>query len=304
VAICRPDRVVAYCQRTALGAHGMQHITAQVRQAEPDDAAPMQRMLERSTRQYVAFGPGDLPYLLAQRRVWLAGAANTVWGFLCVLPRSAAVADVRALALINGWATDIGVQTLLGPAMTDLQGAGTKALLCFGVAAWLVPPLQRAGFQVQDRVVYFEREAGTLAARPQPSVTIRPVGSADLSILLELDGEAFDWLWRFDQGHFMELLVTRGHSVMAVRDGRAVGYAISDVAGEAGFVIRLAVHPDFRQQGIGGDLLADALAYCEASGATTVRLNTQDGNMASHRLYRRFGFEPAGRRVPVLMTHL
>jgi len=282
----------------------MSDITAQVRRAVPDDVMPMQRMLERSARQYVAFGAEDFSYMLSQRRVWLADAASTVWGFLCALPRSAAVADLRALALIDGWATDVGVQALLEPAVTDLQALGTKALLCFGVAAWLVPPLLRDGFQVQDRIVYFERDAGAAVLPSLPSITIRPVGSADLATLMQLDGEAFDWLWRFDQGHFMELLVTMGHSVLAMRDGRSVGYAISDTTGDAGFIVRLAVNPDCRQQGIGGYLLADALAYCQASGAATVRLNTQDGNLASHRLYRRFGFQQVGRRVPVLMRQL
>jgi ribosomal protein S18 acetylase RimI-like enzyme len=80
-----------------------------------------------------------------------------------------------------------------------------------------------------------------------------------------------------------------------------VGYAISDVLGDAGFIVRLAVRPDAQGRGVGSQLLTDALDYCRASGAAVVRLNTQESNLASHHLYQRFGFQRSGRRVPVLV---
>jgi ribosomal-protein-alanine N-acetyltransferase len=102
----------------------------------------------------------------------------------------------------------------------------------------------------------------------------------------------------------MELLVTSGHSTIAERSGKAVGYAITDVLGDTGFVVRVAVHPNAQGQGIGSGLLADALNHCRAAGARVVRLNTQESNTAAHRLYQRFDFRRAGRRVPVLLRGL
>lgn len=279
----------------------MPRILTQVRQAGVADAPRMLRLLDQALRQYISFGNEDLGYLLAQNRVWLADAADTLRGFLCVTPRFSSVADLRALALINGWRVDTGVQTLLAPVMRDLKEQGTATLVCLGAAPWLVPTLQRAGFNLVDRIVYLERPTAPTPPRQKPQAVLRPICGGDLAALLTLDSAAFDPLWRFDRGHFMELLVTTGHSTIAEKAERPVGYAVSDVVGETGFILRLAVHPDFQGQGVGSQLLADSLDYCRAAGAATVRLNTQESNVASHHLYQRFDFQRAGRRVPVLV---
>ena len=279
----------------------MPRILTQVRQAGVADAPRMLRLLDQALRQYISFGNEDLGYLLAQNRVWLADAADTLRGFLCVTPRFSSVADLRALALINGWRVDTGVQTLLAPVMRDLKEQDTAALVCLGAAPWLVPTLQRAGFNLVDRIVYLERPTAPTPPPQKPQAVLRPICGGDLAALLTLDSAAFDPLWRFDRGHFMELLVTTGHSTIAEKAERPVGYAVSDVVGETGFILRLAVHPDFQGQGVGSQLLADSLDYCRAAGAATVRLNTQESNVASHHLYQRFDFQRAGRRVPVLV---
>ncbi len=282
----------------------MPRILTQVRQAGVADAPRMLRLLDRALRQYTSFGNEDLGYLLAQNRVWLADAADTLRGFLCVTPRFSSVADLRALALINGWRVDTGVRTLLAPVMRDLKEQGTATLVCLGAAPWLVPTLQRAGFNLVDRIVYLERPTAPTPPPQKPQAVLRPICGGDLAALLTLDSVAFDPLWRFDRGHFMELLVTTGHSTIAEKAERPVGYAVSDVVGETGFIVRLAVHPDFQGQGVGSQLLADSLDYCRAAGAATVRLNTQESNVASHHLYQRFDFQRAGRRVPVLVREL
>ncbi len=284
----------------------MPRILTQVRQAGVTDAPLVMRLLDRALRQYISFGNEDLGYLLAQNRVWLglADAADTLWGFLCVTPRFSSVADLRALALINGWRVDTGVQTLLVPVMHDLKEQGTATLVCLGAAPWLVPTLQRAGFNLVDRIVYLERPTAPTPPPQKPQAVLRPICGGDLAALLTLDSAAFDPLWRFDRGHFMELLVTTGHSTIAEKAERPVGYAVSDVMGETGFIVRLAVHPDFQGRGVGSQLLADSLDYCRSAGAATVRLNTQESNVASHHLYQRFDFQRACRCVPVLVREL
>jgi len=58
----------------------------------------------------------------------------------------------------------------------------------------------------------------------------------------------------------------------------------------------IAVHPDFRQHGIGRRLLGEALLGAAADGAEMSFLEVRRGNLPAQALYRRFGYEMAGIR--------
>ena len=276
-----------------------------VRQASVSDVPRLLRLLDTAARHFTSIGREDLRYLLSQDRVWLADGDDRLSGFLCVTPRSSPAADLRALALINGWSADAGVQALLEPVIGDLKDVHVTELVCLSGHPWLRLPLQRSGFDLVDGIVYFERTpCGGFAADPNRETVLRSARGHDLPTLLELDSQALETLWRFDKGHFMELMVTSEHCMVAEQAGRAVGYAITDLRGDAGFIVRLAVHPDRQGQGIGSLLLEDALSYCHTAGAAVVRLNTQESNAVSHRLYLRYSFQRWGRRVPVFVKQL
>jgi len=61
-------------------------------------------------------------------------------------------------------------------------------------------------------------------------------------------------------------------------------------------VATLATHPDFRQQGIGAQILTAALKDAAEAGATHTLLEVREKNEAALNMYRKFGFEVAGRR--------
>lgn len=83
-------------------------------------------------------------------------------------------------------------------------------------------------------------------------------------------------------GHLKERTGARGTELL--------GYALSGQAGQAGYLQRLAVHPAWRQQGVGKLLVEDALAWLRRRGAVTGWVNTQTQNEAALRLYQRLGF--------------
>ncbi|MGO9061947.1 MAG: ribosomal protein S18-alanine N-acetyltransferase [Candidatus Binataceae bacterium] len=62
------------------------------------------------------------------------------------------------------------------------------------------------------------------------------------------------------------------------------------VAGEY-HVLNVAVHPDFRQRGIGEALMAEAVAEARARKAQLMILEVRRSNLAARKLYRKFGFE-------------
>ena len=89
-----------------------------------------------------------------------------------------------------------------------------------------------------------------------------------------------------------ELLVAR-------KDGEIVGFVMFTIEGgryeqdaTRGVVQNLYVVPDYRKEGIGGDLLTAAEAHLAARDADVVTLDVMAANEDARRLYQRHGYRP------------
>ncbi len=281
-------------------------IQLQIYKASPTDQSKIIRLLNEARRSFAAFGMEDLPNLLARGDCMVAGAGDKLWGFLCIALNGSGWAYLRGAAIVNGWRTDDALSAVLEPLQTRLSERGATHLAAYGTALWLVPALQRAGFQRREWIINLERHSRPLALDEIPDVRLRPVAAYDVDQLGALDKAAFAAPFQLEEGELIELLITSGQFAVAELagfDGLA-GYVAADVTGDEGHIMRLATHPALHGRGIGRTLLNGALAYCEQSGARTVGINTQDSNQASLRLYEGFGFRRVGRRVPLLVREL
>ena len=63
-----------------------------------------------------------------------------------------------------------------------------------------------------------------------------------------------------------------------------------------GHIANVAVHPDFRGQGLGLLLVARLIASCRALGGTAMTLEVRQSNLAALALYSKLGFKSAGLR--------
>lgn len=72
------------------------------------------------------------------------------------------------------------------------------------------------------------------------------------------------------------------------RDGQAVGTITSTRYGDFAFLALLLVRPEYRNQGIGRQLMEHAVAHLQSSGVKTIEL---DGVIRATPLYRRLGFQ-------------
>jgi len=131
----------------------------------------------------------------------------------------------------------------------------------------------------------------------------RPVGYGDdlhsASVVTECF-VGFPLLRRYPKRLLEAAMQPTARFTLAELDRRPVGYQLSTQEGTDGQVIRLAVLPDQRRQGIGSRLLADTLAAFWRGGARRISLNTQNDNLPAQRLYERFGFQRTGEDLPVL----
>lgn len=61
-------------------------------------------------------------------------------------------------------------------------------------------------------------------------------------------------------------------------------------------IATVAVHPQFRKQGIGRQLMIASLQAAAAEGVTSALLEVRAGNTTAIRLYEQLGFQVVGRR--------
>lgn len=89
---------------------------------------------------------------------------------------------------------------------------------------------------------------------------------------------------------------------IAIRDGRAIGYAQAgpcglphaDVKPEDGELKRLYLLQSAQNGGVGAALFEQALAWLERDGARTLWISVWSENFGAQRFYGRYGFEFVG----------
>ena len=77
---------------------------------------------------------------------------------------------------------------------------------------------------------------------------------------------------------------------------QVVGYAGLLVMADEGYITNVAVFPEYRRHGVAGQLIAVFDRFARANRLMFLTLEVRPSNTAAIALYRRFGFEEAGRR--------
>jgi [ribosomal protein S18]-alanine N-acetyltransferase len=125
------------------------------------------------------------------------------------------------------------------------------------------------------------------------SLTIRPLGYADLPQVIAIERRAFPTAWSL--GMFvLELSKPSGICLAAIRDAKVVGYLICARYADVWHLMNIAVDPAVRGQGIGTALLEQMVARAGEDAAYT--LEVRPSNATAIALYERFGFRSAGTR--------
>jgi len=276
-----------------------------VRAFEAADLRPMLRLIDTAWRVHLRVSPVELntkaeifPCLLAEDNVG-------VRGFMMIEPVQPGVGLVVAAGLRDTWGVKPYLDSLLPRVEQAAINESLKELLYIGNTPWLTEELQARGFEVREWVMAFER----VDTQPPPepiyaTAFIRTAHLKDLPILLKLDKLAFHRIWHKSPGNFSEALAKAVSFTVAVVGDHIAAYEWCELYGQHAHLTRLAVHPDYQGQGIGAQLLYQAIVDALNAGADLITLNTQESNYRSRGLYERFGFVDTGQRIPVLWKDL
>jgi ribosomal-protein-alanine N-acetyltransferase len=126
-------------------------------------------------------------------------------------------------------------------------------------------------------------------------LNIRPMELKDIPAVHEIDVLSFSLPWPANSFRFE--LVENPATLLWVaeapgdQDGALlVGMLVMWVIIDEGHIGTIAVHPDFRRQGIGSRLLTHVIRQTSGSGLKKIYLEVRRSNMAAQKLYEKFGF--------------
>jgi [ribosomal protein S18]-alanine N-acetyltransferase len=127
-------------------------------------------------------------------------------------------------------------------------------------------------------------------------VVVEPMRLDDVAAVHEIERLSFRTPWpayAFEQ----ELKGNRlAHYVVARAGDRVVGFAGIWMMVDEAHITTFSVHPEWRRQQIGRQLLLSLVELSATIGARRMTLEVRASNESAQSLYRSFGFEVAGRR--------
>jgi len=125
---------------------------------------------------------------------------------------------------------------------------------------------------------------------------IIPMTSAHLDQVAEIEKMCFSdpWSRRMLSEHLENecaaTLVAQG------ADGTVLGYAGLLVVLDEGYITNVAVRPDYRRQGIAGELLNVFRRFAEGNKLAFLTLEVRESNAPARALYAKYGYKEVGVR--------
>jgi ribosomal protein S18 acetylase RimI-like enzyme len=229
---------------------------------------------------------------------------GVVVGALLAWPDESPVAWARLAALDDGLDVGEWLNLVLPPILDGLRRHRTPKLAWMDYGGWAGPHLEAQSFNRLTEVMTLSKLDRALPDAISTHARVRLAADADIPAVAAVDRAAFTPHWWHSEATMHRSATAASYFAVAELAGSVVGHVEGVLHLPRAHINRIAVHPDHQGHGIGTLLLRHALPTLWQCGAERVTLNTQTDNRYSHRLYRRFGFEPTGDLVSAWELHV
>lgn len=127
-------------------------------------------------------------------------------------------------------------------------------------------------------------------------LVIRPAEPKDVDDIAEMETICFAHPWSRDS--IMQEITSNemAHYIVAVMDGRVIGYVGAWQILDEGHITNVAVRPEYRGNHIGSTLIGVMIELGNRIGMVRFTLEVRSSNEPAKALYRNFGFKEAGLR--------
>lgn len=216
---------------------------------------------------------------------------KAAWLRVIVPPRS----DFRPYVIDHLW----------GDLRSQLLASSIATISLLEIDDWVANYAQYWGFTLTNKVITLRSsDAIPLTSSTNGRVLIRDSRRADLPEICQVDWAAFDPIWRYDREALLAASEQSSTCTVLEYNGQIAGYQMSTRYADSGHLARLAISPSLQGQGLGALLLDQVIHHFRRRRTSVITVNTQQDNLHSQQLYRRYGFEFTGHTVPVWTLNL
>ena len=122
----------------------------------------------------------------------------------------------------------------------------------------------------------------------------REISLGDLDGIVQIERAVNPFPW--GEEALRDTIASSGHHLMSLREGRAVGFLLSNFVLDEAQLLLIGVSPDWQGVGVGGQLLKELINRSQDQDQKLIYLEVRSGNERAIRLYRSLGFIDIGVR--------
>ena len=124
---------------------------------------------------------------------------------------------------------------------------------------------------------------------------IESMTAAHLDEVAAIENDCFSHPWS-RRSLESELQNETSRFLVAVEDGRVIGYIGMSAVIDEGYLFNVAVDRQYRKKGVGSALVRELVTFCQKRNYAFLTLEVRESNAPAISLYSRFGFVRVGER--------
>jgi ribosomal-protein-alanine N-acetyltransferase len=231
--------------------------------------------------------------------LYMAWQDRHLLGAIAVSPPLDGCSWVRLFALSDTADGESVMQALWEPFKEYIASKGVLEVAVLILRPWVTSYIQQLGFRRHDSIITLRRE-GTKIPKPlRTDVKVRGADMRELPRVVEVDHGAFRPIWQLSAVSLRQAVRMAASFRVAELDHKVVAYQLSTMYRDGAHLARLATLPELQGTGIGGLLVGDLVDQLCKRNVDSLTVNTNETNMQSLNLYRRYGFALTGMNMDV-----
>jgi len=135
-----------------------------------------------------------------------------------------------------------------------------------------------------------------MTSRPLPGVRFDNLALQHLDQVLVIEEHSFPTPWPRQTFEFEILYNELAEYIVAVVNHKVVGYGGMWMVLDDAHITNVAVHPAYRDRGVGRGLMLELMRRAVLRGANRMTLEVRPSNRPARHLYKDLGFEERGLR--------